>query len=591
MNGPAIGIEAGQIRINQDVFRALELTKLPEDATRLGMIQSLTQLPFPMDLSVRIRGRDGAPIVRRLERKRNVLTARTRNAQVPLPQIDSQVSQINGLLNSLATRSEPVYDVSVIVGTRFPPHLAAFQRAALADIGRAAARMNFCEVEECTLLNFDAFLECVPTFRGRNLKLHTVLGSNAVHLLPIFRPATGDDRQVMTFQTRERTIFGLDPTDKSLANYNWLVSGTSGAGKSFFVNSLIAQSESLNPNVFIVDIGGSYNKLTKYLGGKVFSIEPGQGFKLGPLFAARSDDPDEEQLRREHVLQIFLEMTRVDGKLPEIEVRAVLREELAHLLDRTDVIEHPISELVDRLNVAGTREATRLSVLLEPWAHGSFNARFLDNGETLDVNERILTFDLKGLTDFGDLGRVVQLIICASLWAKIRRRADGRFSWVVLDEVAFSLLKTQPSFVDELVSTLRKYYAGAVVVVQDLEKVTQNPAGAAILQNTQSKALFQQRGDVRTIAGALDLTEREVDAVDSLRRVKGSFADFFLIRDDRRCLIRHVASPLEYWLATSAADDNRRLGEAIEAGASQSKRGEYAEVINAFVRKTEEVTL
>src|SRR6185312_2127675 len=111
-----------------------------------------------------------------------------------------------------------------------------------------------------------------------------------------------------------------------LANYNWLVSGTSGAGKSFFVNSLLAQSTSINPNIFIVDIGGSYNKLTQFLGGRVMSLEPGQGFELSPFFIAKTADAKEEQMRRHHIFQIFLEMARVDGQLPAIEIRHLLLE-------------------------------------------------------------------------------------------------------------------------------------------------------------------------------------------------------------------------------------------------------------------------
>jgi hypothetical protein len=174
-----------------------------------------------------------------------------------------------------------------------------------------------------------------------------------------------------------------------------------------------------------------------------------------------------------------------------------------------------------------------------------------------------LTFDLKGLTEFEDLSRVVQMIVCASLWARIRQTGTRNFSWIVLDEVAFSLLKTQPEFVDELVSTMRKYYAGAVIVVQDLEKVTSNLAGSSILQNTQSKAILQQRGDPRNFSAALSLSEIDQWAISSLRREKGSFSDIFLIRDSERTVIRHAPSALEYWLSTTAPEDNRVLKNSV----------------------------
>lgn len=581
---PAIAIEAGQIRINQDRFRALELTKLPENFTELGMIQALSELPYPLDICVRLIARDAQPVVQRLERKRNILNAQKGSRNSPSPQLASQIEQIDEVLENLAVRSEGLLDLQMTVGLRFPPELAAFQRKALASVARAAARMNFCEMEETTVGTFDSYLECIPSFRGKNIKRHTVMTSSAIHFLPLFRPAKGDARPLVTFQTRNASLYGIDPVDKKLANYNWLVSGTSGAGKSFFVNSLLAQSSSINPSIFIVDIGGSYNKITQFLGGKVMSLEPGQGFELSPFFLSPSDDIKEERIRRQHILQIFLEMTRVDGQLPEIEVRHLLSKLLDPMLDMKALPERPISALMERLAERTEPEAKRLSILLQGWAGNSFGAQFLDNNRRMTNEDRILTFDLKGLTEFEDLARVVQLILCASLWARVRRKTEKCFSWIVLDEVAFSLLKTQPLFVDELVSTLRKYYAGAIVVVQDLEKVTSNLAGSSILQNTQSKAILQQRGDTRNFAEALALSRLDVAAIDSLQRKRGEFSDVFLIRDQERSVIRHVPSALEYWLSTSAPDDNVEMKQALREGDAE---GSYAARVLKFVESRE----
>lgn len=565
---PAVHIMAGQVHVEGDCFRALELDCLPEAFTELGMIQALTSLPYPLDIGLRLRARETRPIVNKLTKKRNLLEARRRNR--PAADADSQITQIDTVLRSLADQSESLYDMSLTVGLRMPESLSVVQRRALADLMRAAGRMNFCEFAECTLGTFDAYLECIPGFRGRNIRRHTVLGSNACHFLPFFRPATGDRRTIVSFQTRENTLYAIDPADARLANYNWLVSGTSGAGKSFFVNSLLAQSLSLNPDIFIVDIGGSYNKLTRFLGGRVMSLEPGHGFELSPFFLAASDDPGEERMRRQHILQIFLEMTRIDGRLPAIEIRHLLQEQLDHLLDLDSLPAKPISYLCERLQDVDSPEARRLRMLLSTWSSGPYG-QFLDNNRPPIGEGRILTFDLKGLTEFEDLARVVQLIVCAGLWARVRQAGGKRFSWIVLDEVAFSLLKTQPLFVDELVATLRKYYAGAVIVVQDIEKITSNPAGAGILQNTQSKAFLQQRGDSRHYSEALALTPLDQWAIHSLRREKGGYSDIFLMRDDERTVIRHVPSELEYWLSTTSPEDRMALDG--EAGRTLSPAG------------------
>jgi hypothetical protein len=578
MEWPALHLNAGQTEIGDQCFRALEMSKLPENQTEFGMIQALTSLPYPLDVAVRLVCRDQRPIVTKLERKRNLLNAQRTNRRAPAPNLESQIEQIDQLLRDLANRSEEIYDLSLVAGLRFPKTLANVHRRALANLMRKATRMDFCELEECTLGTFDAYLECIPGFTGSNVHRHTVLGSNAIHFLPLFRPSKGDRRAVCTFETRQSTLYGIDPVDPRLANYNWLVSGTSGAGKSFFVNSLLAQSLSLDPNIFIVDVGGSYNKLTEFLGGEVSSLEPGRGFEMSPFFLARSDDPKEERLRRQHVFQIFLEMLRVDGNLPPLETRHLLQDKLNEVFEMDRLPKHPISHIMERLQEEASPEARRLRVLLRPWTKDSFNGQFLDNAKTRESAGRILTYDLKGLSEFEDLSRVVQLIVCASLWGKIRQSAGRRFSFIILDEVAFSLLKTQPEFVDELVSTLRKYFAGAVIVVQDLEKITSNPAGSSILQNTQSKAILQQRGDPRNYCDALSLSSIDQFAIESLDRQKGVFTDIFLIRDRDRMVIRHRPSDLEYWISTTAPEDNLEMRKS-----TGSKAAPYQKQVIDFV--------
>ncbi len=558
---PELKLHAGHLEINKDVFRALELVQLPETHTELGMIQALSRLPYPMDLSLRLIARDIKPIVSRLERKRNLLNSQRANKTSPSATLSTQIEQIDQILRDIAEKSESIFDLKLTLGLRFPSQWGSFHRKALATMARAASQMDLCELEESTLGVFDSYLECLPGFSGRNIKAHTVLGSNALHFLPFFRPSKGDQRAVASFQTRSASLYGIDPVDGRLANYNWLVSGTSGSGKSFFVNSLLAQSMSLDPNIFIVDIGGSYNRLTQFLGGRVMSLAPGQGFEMSPFFLPPHSDPVEEKMRRHHIYQIFLEMTRVDGQLPPIEVRHLLQETLEELMDQPSLPQRPITHLIEKLSKQNSPEARRLKILLEPWGKKSFFAQFVDNAKTPTIDEKIFTYDLKGLTEFEDLSRVVQLIVSASLWARIRQVGNQRFSWIVLDEVAFSLLKTQPQFVDELVSTLRKHYAGAVIVVQDLEKVTSSLAGSSILQNTQSKAILQQRGNPKNYAEVLALDSIDQWAIQSLRRKKGSYSDIFLIRDDDKTVIRHVPSDLEYWLSTTAPEDNLVLSQ------------------------------
>jgi hypothetical protein len=121
-----------------------------------------------------------------------------------------------------------------------------------------------------------------------------------------------------------------------------------------------------------------------------------------------------------------------------------------------------------------------------------------------------------------------------------------------------------------------------IVITQDLEKVTSNPAGASILQNTQVKAILQQRGNPKNFAEPLQLNDQDLRAIRHLGRRKGSYSDIFLMIDDRRTVIRYAPNLFEYLIATTVPQENLDLEAKLTA-----KSGSYAE---RFLKVIQEMT-
>ena len=67
-----------------------------------------------------------------------------------------------------------------------------------------------------------------------------------------------------------------------------LILGATGAGKSFTLNFLLVQALQDRPRVLILDLGGSYRSLTRFLGGGYLELSPddgrsGDSFRLRPF--------------------------------------------------------------------------------------------------------------------------------------------------------------------------------------------------------------------------------------------------------------------------------------------------------------------
>lgn len=576
---PELSIKGQELKIEDETFRALQLKKLPEGFSEMGMIQALTLLPIPFELSIRFRGKDLEPVKRKIEKKRQLLFGLSSRKATGDPASETKFQEADELLRRLNEQSDSLLEMSLCVAARAKDQI--FLRKIMSELMATASRLHQVEWEESSMCVFDSFLEMLPSFRGQIFNKHSVLSSNAVHFLPFFRPTAGErEKPVLSFKTQYGSIFSMNPISETAANYNWLVSGQSGAGKSFLVNSLLLQSLVLQPRIFVVDVGGSYNKLTEFLGGKLVRLDAEDGFSIGPFFAPKQTDAQQERKRRAQIELIFQEMLRDEGKLPNIHERALLSEILEPIFEK-ELPERPIQWVREQLQNSLAPEAKKMQLLLKRWAYPEFFGSFTDTNQSIDLSDDVICFDLKGIKEFPDLSRVIELIITSSIWSCLSDRK--RFTWIVLDEVAFSLLRSQPGFVHELVSTCRKNFGGTCIVVQGIESLTTNPAGAAILANTNFKAILSQRGDPRGYQEPLNLSEPEIQAISSLDRKKGEYSDVFLMDDARRAVIRYTPDPLTYLLSTTDPADLVWLEEEMS-----NREGSFAEKILSLAEEGSE---
>ena len=90
---------------------------------------------------------------------------------------------------------------------------------------------------------------------------------NATQYMPLLSDWSGVGRGILLPTMREQFAC-IDPfSDAFGTNYNMAVTGTSGGGKSFFIQMLMLNVLFNGGDIFIIDVGGSYSKLCETLGG------------------------------------------------------------------------------------------------------------------------------------------------------------------------------------------------------------------------------------------------------------------------------------------------------------------------------------
>jgi conjugal transfer ATP-binding protein TraC len=385
--------------------------------------------------------------------------------------------------------------------------------------------------------------------------------NNLADFLPVYGPREGDDDPAVIFRNRLNGLISFNPFDPGLPNYNSLVTGSSGAGKSFLNNCILLQELARGLRVFIIDIGGSYKKLTEALGGQYMEMNLSETYKLNPF-----DIPDPRlepsQQKIKSLLAVIESMVSEDEKvkLPKLD-RVLLEKAVIDLYaDKRQSNEVPtLSDLAKSLKDFEEPSCKAISKMLYTWTGSRPYGRLLDGMGSLHTNAPICTFDLKGLSNYPDLQGVMILILTDFILSQIEGDKNCK-KRIILDE-AWELLKSQAaaSFMEYCARTLRKTGSGITFITQGVDEIVASPIGSAILNNTATKFVMLQKGNSEVLRDALKLNSQQLDLVHSLAQKKGEYSEGFMIEGDHRQVVRIYPSPFEYWLSTSDAGDNQYL--------------------------------
>jgi conjugal transfer ATP-binding protein TraC len=386
--------------------------------------------------------------------------------------------------------------------------------------------------------------------------------NNLVDFLPVYGAGLGDDVPMVLTHTRSSSLCSLNPYDPKLTNYNILVTGSSGSGKSFANNFLMLQQAARGVRIYIVDIGGSYKKMTELLQGQYFEINLSDQYAINPFeLSDPTAAPSGEKIKS--LVNIIEQMVVDQGEKLSRFDRVQIEEILVDVFEKSRNRANPTSPLISDFEKACAKAKDeglrRIAKLLYPWVGNSPFGRLLDRPGRIRPNSPVVAFDLKGLSQYPDLQSVMILILTNFILDQIDLQ-KGVNKRVILDE-AWDLLRSPAasSFMEYAARTFRKTGSGVTFITQGVEEIIQSSIGSAILNNTATKLVMLQKGDTRVLAEALKLNSQELRLIQSLEQRKGVFSEGFLIAGEERRILRISPSPVEYWISTSDARDNAFL--------------------------------
>ncbi len=543
--------------------RVISLKVLP-DRTFASMASALRSLPFGSRLFLTFNVPDQQKELEKLQTQRRIAFSMVSGKRSGVSDIESQakLEDLEGLIEEMVASGEKVFRVSLNVLLKSDN--ADSLNEMVSQSLQVIRELGGADAMEETLASFDVFSQVsLPNARCKE-RTKYLKTSNLADFIPIYGPWAGHATPRVLLRSRLGSLLKFDPFSPDLTNANQIISGGSGSGKSFLTNVVLMQTMKENPQVFIVDIGGSYKKMTQNFDGQYIPLGVDSGLSLNP-FDLGPDDKEPSPQKVKFLLGLVELMTKENealslGKLERAEIESAIAEvyktcerpSLSHL--RALLLKHHDPSI------------SRFGRILAPWCGTTPYGNFVDRPTSIELQRPVVCFDLKGMESYPDLQAVVLFIITDFVWREVQRDRS-RMKFLVFDE-CWKLLENESgaAFIGEVFRTFRKYRASAIAISQNIDDFAKSKVAAAILSNSSIKWILKQKGaDQERLKTVLALNDNEVSLIASLSQERGVFSEAFLMVEDNRSVVAVDSTPLEYWIATTDPRDLAVLDARVKS--------------------------
>jgi len=480
----------------------------------------------------------------------------------------AKLQEINDLMELMVAGNEKIFKVAVQVVLRSDSdeHLEKM----VTDTLKVIRELSGAEALVETLAAFPIFCDVVPpNFKARE-RVRRMNSSVLADFLPIYGQWTGHDTPRVLLRNEREGLIGFDPFSPTLTNYNQVISGGSGSGKSFLTSLIVNQMGKEKPKVIIIDIGGSYERTCRLLDGQYVPLGLSGELSLNPFDRLSNDNSDFDS-KVKFILSLVEIMTKEDdsrslGKLEKAELERAIADVLS------DEPDPRLSHLKDKLLAHNDISLSRLGKILQTWCGESPFGKFVDQKTTIELQKSLVCFDLKGLEQTPELQAVALFIITDMVWREVQK--DRTSQKIVVFDECWRLLESPAAseFIASVFRTFRKYKASAIAISQAISDFAKSRVASAILPNSSVKWILKQTGGgVAALKEDLKLNQKEIDLIANLRSEKGRYSVAFLMSEENRQVVRIEATPLEYWLATTDPADITTLKNLKELHPDKSE--------------------
>lgn len=398
-----------------------------------------------------------------------------------------------------------------------------------------------------------------------HLCLRTTYTIETANFMPLLGEWWGNSRDGQIFLGRRGQIAAWDPFN-SMGNYNVTVVGSSGQGKSVFMQDLVLSQLGKGTRVFIIDLGRSFEKLCKLLGGEYLFFNQHSNLNLNPFQIAshmKERDSVEDSIQMVASIVGSMAMPHEDLSKEKMDIIYTSVKEVWHQKGAKGTIDDVVviiknvsfgSELMK-----GTVES--LCIGLEKYMTTGIYTKYFYGDKTVDFTSNLVVIETEELSSQKDLQAVIMQVFVLQISKHILTGNREQPYLIPIDECSDHLKGSMSLFLGNFARRTRKYRASLVIGTQGFDDFKLSRGAEAVLEN--SDWFVAVGGDPQVVEGLREnkvisnFTEGLGEILRSMHKVSGRYGESF-IYDKRRqqgSISRLFLDPFSAMLYSTKAEE------------------------------------
>ncbi len=422
-------------------------------------------------------------------------------------------------------------------------------------------KMNDFKLQENKYIHLPSFLSMLPMSWGEyanDLKslgvLRTTISSEVPNFIPIQGEWGGTSQPGVLLTGRRGQICNFNLFDGG-TNYNAVVVGESGSGKSVFMQELMMTNLGTGGKVYVIDIGGSYEKMCEVVEGQEIEFDGSNKLCLNPFSNIPKDQPEEMGTYIGALKSIISTMAHPSEGTSDLE-NALIERAILNVW-RTKSNDATITDISNFLEAQKELEAKKLATMLEPFTVNGNHAEYFNGKANINFHNRMVLIELEQLKSMPELQAVIIQIFILEINRQIFL-GDRKTPTIICIDEAWDLLRAKQTgpFIEALARKLRKYNGALVVGTQSVEDFYQSQGAMAAYDNSTWTCLLQQKQEsVTAYAKKSNCSEGQLEVLKSVRKKSGEYSEIMISSENGFSVQRLVLDPFSQLLYSTTPED------------------------------------